>query len=184
MSRRAAQRLDDIIAAADAIAAHLQRGHLDDVLVFDAVRVRLIEIGEAVKGIDPELLDREPGVPWVDVAGMRNHLAHRYFDTAHAIVRATLDHDLPPLVDAARRLRADLDRAFVSERIWGATGRISSAPTAGPSFRVTLVSRPLPNCRSPLLAYRMSRAGPAPGTCLRAGAGCARSSTGGSIGNH
>jgi hypothetical protein len=39
---------------------------------------------------------------------MRNHLAHRYFDTAHAIVQATLDHDLPPLVDAARRLRADL----------------------------------------------------------------------------
>jgi uncharacterized protein with HEPN domain len=50
--------LDDIIAAVDAIAAHLQRGRLDDGLVFDAIRVRLIEIGEAVKGIDPELLER------------------------------------------------------------------------------------------------------------------------------
>lgn len=58
MSRRPAQRLDDIIAAVDAIAAHLQRGRLDDGLVFDAIRVRLIEIGEAVKGIDPELLER------------------------------------------------------------------------------------------------------------------------------
>ena len=72
--------------------------------MFDAVRVRLIEIGEAVKAIDPALLAHEPDVPWIDVAAMRNHLAHRYFDTAHAIVQSTVDHDLPPLVAAVRRL--------------------------------------------------------------------------------
>jgi hypothetical protein len=49
VSRRDDQRLDDILAAAAAIADHLTRGELDDGLVFDAVRVRLIEIGEAVK---------------------------------------------------------------------------------------------------------------------------------------
>jgi len=76
-----AQRLVDIVAAADAIAAHLQRGSVSDGLIFDAVRVRLIEIGEAVKAIDPAVLASEPDVPWQDVAGMRNHLAHRYFDT-------------------------------------------------------------------------------------------------------
>lgn len=104
MSRRDDQRLEDILAAVAAITEHLGRGALDDGLVFDAVRVRLIEIGEAVRAISPELLDREPDIPWVDVAGMRNHLAHRYFDTAHAIVRATVEHDLPPLVAAVRRL--------------------------------------------------------------------------------
>ncbi len=104
MSRRDDQRLEDILAAVAAIDDHLGRGALDDGLVFDAVRVRLIEIGEAVRAISPELLDREPDIPWVDVAGMRNHLAHRYFDTAHAIVRATVEHDLPPLVAAVRRL--------------------------------------------------------------------------------
>lgn len=98
--RNDAQRLADVLAAADAIADHLERGSLTDGLVFDAVRVRLIEIGEAVKAIDPA----EPDVPWQDVAGMRNHLAHRYFDTDHAIVAATVEHDLPPLVAAARRL--------------------------------------------------------------------------------
>ena len=106
MSRRDDQRLGDIIAAAQTIADHLKRSGLDDGLVFDAVRVRLIEIGEAVRAIDTELLAREPSIPWVDVAGMRNHLAHRYFDTGHAVVRATVDHDLPPLVDAAGRLLA------------------------------------------------------------------------------
>ena len=53
MSRHDDQRLTDILAAAAAIADHTQRGDLDDGLVFDAVRVRLIEIGEAVKTIDP-----------------------------------------------------------------------------------------------------------------------------------
>jgi len=77
VTRHDDQRLADIIAAAAAIADHTRRGGLDDGLVFDAVRVRLIEIGEAVKGIDPELLALEPDIPWIDVAGMRNHLAHR-----------------------------------------------------------------------------------------------------------
>jgi uncharacterized protein with HEPN domain len=104
VSRHDDQRLEDILAAANAIAAPLTRGGLGDGLVFDAVRVRLIEIGEAVKSIDPAVLAAEPGIPWVDVAGMRNHLAHRYFDTAHSIVQATVSDDLPPLVAAAQRL--------------------------------------------------------------------------------
>lgn len=104
MSRRDDERLEDILASAAAIASHLERGGLDDGLVFDAVRVRLIEIGEAVKDIDPELLANEPDIPWRDVAGMRDHLAHRYFDTAHAILQATVEEDLPPLVTAAERL--------------------------------------------------------------------------------
>jgi uncharacterized protein with HEPN domain len=97
------------LAAADAIDAHLRRGTLEDGLVFDAVRVRLIEIGEAVKAIDPHLLAAESSVPWQDIAGMRDHLAHRYFDTDHALVSATIQHDLPQLVDAVRRLRASHD---------------------------------------------------------------------------
>ena len=43
MSRQDRQRLEDILAAIDAIRAHLTRGDLSDSLVFDAVRVRLIE---------------------------------------------------------------------------------------------------------------------------------------------
>ena len=109
MSRRDDERLADVLASAEAIRSHLERGGLDDWLVFDAVRVRLIEIGEAVKDIDPALLATEPDVPWRDVAGMRDHLAHRYFDTAHSIVRATVEENLPPLVAAADRLLAQLE---------------------------------------------------------------------------
>ena len=79
-------------------------GELSDGLVFDAVRVRLIEIGEAVKQLPSTLLDTEPEIPWTEVAGMRDRLAHRYFDTSHAILQATVDHDLPELEEALARL--------------------------------------------------------------------------------
>ncbi len=104
MSRHDRQRLEDILAAIDAIRAHLTRGELSDSLVFDAVRVRLIEIGEAVKALPADLLANEPDLPWTQIAGMRDRLAHRYFDTSHAIVAATVEHDVPELERATRSL--------------------------------------------------------------------------------
>ncbi len=87
-----------------AIGSHLSRGDLSDGLVFDGVRIRLLEIGEAVKAIPTEVTDREPNIPWSQIARMRDNLAHRYFDTSHAIVQATITNDLPELLDAVTRL--------------------------------------------------------------------------------
>jgi hypothetical protein len=44
MTYRERHRLADIQAAIDAIRSHLRRGDLSDGLVFDAVRIRLLEI--------------------------------------------------------------------------------------------------------------------------------------------
>ena len=104
MSYRDRQRLADIQAAIDAIRSHLQRGTLADGLVFDAVRIRLLEIGEAVKALPADLLDTQPGIPWSQIIRMRDHLVHRYFDTAHAILQATVDDDLPELERAVRSM--------------------------------------------------------------------------------
>ncbi|HEY2041863.1 MAG TPA: HepT-like ribonuclease domain-containing protein [Jatrophihabitans sp.] len=90
----------------EAIRAHLLRGTLSDGLVFDAVRIRLLEIGEAVKAISADLLDAEPTIPWSEIARMRDHLAHRYFDTSHAILQATVDNDLPELERAVLKLQS------------------------------------------------------------------------------
>lgn len=106
MSRRDRQRLTDVQAAIEAIHAHQQRGALSDGLVYDAIRVRLIEIGEAIKGLSADLLATEATIPWAEIAGMRDLLAHRYFDTSHAILQATIDHDLPELAPAVTRLLA------------------------------------------------------------------------------
>jgi uncharacterized protein with HEPN domain len=82
---------------------------LHDGLVFDAVRVRPIEIGEAAKAIPAELLASEPALPWTQIAGMRDRLAHRYFDTSHAILAATVSDDLPELEAAVGRLLQTVD---------------------------------------------------------------------------
>lgn len=65
-----------------------------------------MEIGEAVNDLPPEITAAEPGLPWREIAGLRNHLAHRYFDTSHAILTATVRHDLPELRAATERLLA------------------------------------------------------------------------------
>jgi len=104
VSRHDQEWLTDIIDAIRAIRTYQERGDLSDGLVFDAVRLRLIEIGEAVKRLGPELLESEPDLPWEEIAGMRDRLAHRYFDTSHAIVQATIDNDIPELDLAVRRL--------------------------------------------------------------------------------
>lgn len=106
MSYRERQRLADIQAAIDAIRAHLQRGDLHDGLIFDAVRIRLLEIGEAVKALPDDLLATQPSIPWRQIARMRDHLAH--FDTAHAILQATVDEDLPQLERAVQALSQSL----------------------------------------------------------------------------
>jgi uncharacterized protein with HEPN domain len=103
---RERQRLDDIQAAIDAIHSHLQRGDLSDGLVFDAVRIRLLEIGEAVKALPAGMLSTQPGIPRSQIARMRDHLAHRYFDTDHAVLQATVDNDVPELERAVQALAA------------------------------------------------------------------------------
>ena len=97
-------RLADITAAIEAIRSHVQRGDPSDGLVFDAVRIRILEIGEAVKALPKELVATEPAIPWSEIARMRDNLAHRYFDTNHAIVKATVDNDLDDLSEAVERL--------------------------------------------------------------------------------
>jgi uncharacterized protein with HEPN domain len=105
VTRRDAERLDDIADAIRAIRSHLGRGDLNDGLVYDAVRIRLIEIGEAAKSLPAEVVATEPGVPWRDIAAMRDRLAHRYFDTLQSIVQSTVENDLPALELAVLRLR-------------------------------------------------------------------------------
>lgn len=108
MSRRDAERLQDILEAIDAIKDHVTRGDLSDGLIYDAVRIRLIEIGEAIKAISTELLATEPTHPWTDIARMRDRLAHRYFDTTHSQVAGAVEHDLEPLRAAVLRLQSHL----------------------------------------------------------------------------
>jgi uncharacterized protein with HEPN domain len=130
VSYRDTRRLRDIAVAAAAIEQHLARGSVDDGLVFDAVCMRFVEIGEAVKGLSPDLTAMRPDVPWREIARMRDHLAHRYFATAQDVVLRTATDDLPVLQQAV----AGLLRAVMPTTSDGTDGPIDptdSTPSAG-----------------------------------------------------
>ena len=70
-----------------------------------AASCMLIEaIGEGVKQIDKitdgKLLDKRPEIPWKDVIGIRNHIAHGYFDIDGDMVFDVVKNDLDSLLEA------------------------------------------------------------------------------------
>jgi uncharacterized protein with HEPN domain len=52
------------------------------------------------------MLNSQPAIPWAQIARMRDHLAHRYFDTDHSVLQATVSKDLPELERAIQALTA------------------------------------------------------------------------------
>ena len=72
-----------------------------------AASCMLIEaIGESVKKIDRrtdgQLLPLRPEIPWKLVMGMRDHIAHGYFDIDADVVFLTIKKHLAPLLEAVR----------------------------------------------------------------------------------
>jgi uncharacterized protein with HEPN domain len=72
-----------------------------------AAVVRNIEIiGEATKRLPEDLKDREPGIPWKSIAGMRDVVVHDYFEIDDEIVWNVVENELPRLREAIERLMA------------------------------------------------------------------------------
>jgi uncharacterized protein with HEPN domain len=75
---------------------------LDDPDVQDATAYRLLAIGEAAKDLSDDLKARHPHIPWRQILGMRNILAHEYFIRESEIIWETLKVGLPELVAVCR----------------------------------------------------------------------------------
>lgn len=111
MSRNEQDRLRDIKDAIAAIHEHLARAGEESAgedagLLHDALLFQFVVIGEAVKNLAPETRDSEPKIPWADVAGLRDLIAHEYFRIEIDRVLAIVQRDLPPLEQAIGRLLA------------------------------------------------------------------------------
>ncbi len=66
-----------------------------------AVIMSLVILGEvATKIMDryPEFTDRQPAIPWRNIRGMRNRIAHGYFDINLEVVWDTVQTALPDLL--------------------------------------------------------------------------------------
>ena len=115
MSGRAErQRLEDILEAIAAIRLH-EASRYDNasmIMAVDAVKYRLVSIGEAVGDVSQASRDRQPSIPWTRIKGMRNLLTHRYHDVDTSVVWQVVDTHLGPLELAVRELlegRQDAD---------------------------------------------------------------------------
>ncbi|PFG08147.1 LOW QUALITY PROTEIN: uncharacterized protein with HEPN domain [Marinobacter sp. LV10MA510-1] len=76
-----------------------------------AVVMSLIEIGEAATKIaasDPDFIAKNNELPWSQMRGMRNRIAHGYFDIDLDIVWQTAVKAIPDLNDRASRLLKEL----------------------------------------------------------------------------
>lgn len=79
----------------------------------DAVCMQLIAIGEAVNKLDKvteqQLLATEPNIPWSSIKGVRNFIAHDYFDVDVEEILHIIQNDLSPLLEAVVRLQKSLN---------------------------------------------------------------------------
>lgn len=106
MSRDLRDRLDDVIRACGVIERYVDDDDLPEDVVYDAVRMRLVEIGEAVRMLPGAVTSTEPGIPWSRVSLLGERLTRRYFDTTPAVVFGTARVDVPSLCEAVCRMRA------------------------------------------------------------------------------
>ncbi len=78
----------------------------------DAICMVLIAVGEAFKQADRQtegkLLARYPGIDWTGVKGVRDVIAHGYFDVDAEEVFAICQNDIPVLIETVRIMLKDL----------------------------------------------------------------------------
>ncbi len=116
MTRSGFDSLADVLESIDRIRAYTRGGanaFRRSSMARDAVIARLIQIGQAVKDAQDKGLDLHalaPGVPWRNIAGMRDRLAHKYWSVDTGIVWGVVETELVKLEAAVKTLLADKRR--------------------------------------------------------------------------
>ncbi len=105
MSRSDEQRIDDLLDAADELAAIVARGRgaFDTDPVLRRASERLWEIiGEAATGLSDLTTSRYPHVPWRDISRLRIILAHHYHRVDPSQVWTIAASEVPVVAEALR----------------------------------------------------------------------------------
>jgi uncharacterized protein with HEPN domain len=79
-----------------------------------AVIMSLIILGEAatkVMDAHAEFTDAHPGIPWRSMRGMRNRIAHGYFDVNLEVVWETVQTALPELLSKFHEVRQEASQS-------------------------------------------------------------------------
>ena len=93
--------LQDIIESVEVILGYIENkteyDFVNDQMLQDAVIRRFEIIGEASTKISEDIKNKNPGVQWRLMKGMRNKLIHEYYGVSAITIYATIRLDLPIL---------------------------------------------------------------------------------------
>ena len=107
MSRSDRELVGDALEHIRMLNQHLSRTDLADETVADAVSLRLAAAIESLSAASDGLRERVFGREWPIAWATRNRIAHGYAHIDVAIVRATVERDLPRIEKALRAELAD-----------------------------------------------------------------------------
>jgi uncharacterized protein with HEPN domain len=81
-------------------------GSSSGMVLLDATCMLLIAIGESLKSLDKttegKLLPTYPSIPWKNVKGLRDIIAHQYFDVDAAQILWIVKNEISPLKSAIK----------------------------------------------------------------------------------
>jgi len=106
--------INDILEAIDRIKSYTKNLTIDDFsetrLYQDAIVRNLEIIGEAVKRLPKELIDKYPEIEWKKIAGLRDILIHAYFGIDIEIVWDVVQNKIPGLKDQMLLIKSKINK--------------------------------------------------------------------------
>jgi len=103
-----AARLWDMLTYAREIGQTVSGMTFEDYMADDGRRLaterRLEIIGEAARNVSPAFRDAHPEIPWRQIVGLRNALAHEYGEIRQERVFAVVTDRIPALITALEPL--------------------------------------------------------------------------------
>ena len=110
--RKPSATIKDILDCIDHIQNYTGGLSLDEFsknyMAVEACLYNIQIIGEAVSHLPETIKEKETGIPWLLIKGMRNRLIHEYFGTDLPLVWNTIRNDLPSIKTELERIQTEL----------------------------------------------------------------------------
>ncbi len=111
--RAVAERLRDILEAIERVEGYAKGLTFEQFCVdrktIEAAQFNFIVIGEAARHVPEDIVAQHPEVAWREMRGLRNIVAHAYFNVSLPVLWETIVSDLPPLVGALHELLEQIE---------------------------------------------------------------------------
>ena len=112
MTRKHSLFVEDILDAIIWIERFTQDMHIEQFRADEKTKTAVVKkleiLGEATKNIPKAIRDKQKGIPWTDMAKMRDKLSHEYFGVRDDIVWKVATEKLPGIKQGIEKMLNDL----------------------------------------------------------------------------